>query len=577
MLPVVSVLCAYCACVFKTSLSRRICPACDCSSFRESRDEDLNNWINEVEVMCPCRQVFRSSRAQEKFCGDCVLLRRVAYASMRGHATPAELFWAREDLAKTKLDLQREGIEPNPGPRGRSRSKGSVRSGSRSRSALRQINRSVTRADQQRSRSRKRSVSVAVPNRPAVSSNSLVGFARNFSREHPQLADLAGKVAVAADAAYPYIKSAVGYIMGSGDYTVGLPPASNTLMNPKQDPVITQRDRGAMFSRREFLGDLYASATPNAFQVQSFPINPGLSSTFPWLAGIAPNFRKYRFSGVVLEYRPMANFASTQISSGSVFAAFACDPNAQVPTNKAILEQMGGACSTAPYHGCLVGMECAVDQNIVNWHLVRTTAPSTSTVNDLRFYDSAVLFVGTVGVPTASANLGELWLNYNVEFADEVMDPGLSVQFSQYYANSPSSVAAGTLMGTNALMTAMFGKPDFLRPTFVNTGNSVVVTSSYGVIGALYRVRAYWTWAAAGAVLAPFTWLAIGGCTTTGPTAYYAPTASVAGGSASAMTEVNVRCTATTFAFSLDGTGSAMPASCTFAGIDISQMNSNAV
>ena len=59
---------------------------------------------------------------------------------------------------------------------------------------------------------------------------------------------------------------------------------------------------------REFLAEIKGTTT---FTVAgSYPINPGMAQTFPWLSDIAKNFQQYRIRGMVFHYVPTSGMVT---------------------------------------------------------------------------------------------------------------------------------------------------------------------------------------------------------------------------------------------------------------------------
>ena len=102
-------------------------------------------------------------------------------------------------------------------------------------------------------------------------------------------------------------------IMGHGDYAVSNAPAvtaNSLLVNASNIPQFGTGKVAVNFKHREFIGDVFSSSTPGAFTINSYPINPGIQTSFPWLAGVVcANFQQYRINGMTYEYRSMSSDA----------------------------------------------------------------------------------------------------------------------------------------------------------------------------------------------------------------------------------------------------------------------------
>ena len=78
-------------------------------------------------------------------------------------------------------------------------------------------------------------------------------------------------------------------------------------------------------NRREQIGDVFSPAAgAGAFHLDSYPINPGLSSTFPWLSAVADAYTHYKIHGLTLEFH--TSLPTT--SAGRVYMGFDYDVSA---------------------------------------------------------------------------------------------------------------------------------------------------------------------------------------------------------------------------------------------------------
>jgi len=92
----------------------------------------------------------------------------------------------------------------------------------------------------------------------------------------------------------------MGLYTGRGAYD----ESSNELMSGSMSSsaVISSADDetgSIIISNREYVGDIFAPSTSGVFEVQAFPLNPGLEQTFPWLAQLAANYEEYEFIQLV--------------------------------------------------------------------------------------------------------------------------------------------------------------------------------------------------------------------------------------------------------------------------------------
>jgi hypothetical protein len=195
-------------------------------------------------------------------------------------------------------------------------------------------------------------------------------------------------------------------ITGFGAYTVN----KNTLVSGNSVPTFRLSTDGVEISHREFISDIVGSV---AFVNQNLNVNPGLSSTFPWLAQLATNFEEYEMLGLVFEYRPSSGSAVSNASAALGVVVYATDYNVLSPnfTNKQQMESYEYSCSTVPFEGMLHPVECANRANVLNTMYVRNSSVPAGA--DQRMYDLGNFEFATVGMQSAYT-VGELWVSYHV-------------------------------------------------------------------------------------------------------------------------------------------------------------------
>jgi len=279
-------------------------------------------------------------------------------------------------------------------------------------------------------------------------------------------------------------------ITGLGVYSV----TKNSLMaNPNDPPVLTNTTSGTRIQHREYITDVTGSTT---FTLTAYAINPGVAATFPWLSGVAQNFEEYILHGMVFEFKSTSAGAlnSTNTALGTVIMATqynVVNPNFIA---KRDMENYVYSTSAAPAVSALHPIECARDINVLSELFVRNTVPVSGT--DLRFTDIGKFQIATVGMQ-AAANIGELWVTYDIE----LIKPKLP---SAYTSIGPAHYVYDATSGTPPFGTApdiddLFGT-DGSKVVLHGTGNTPVTldvnTVTYTAPGR-YLTLFHWTGAAA--------------------------------------------------------------------------------
>jgi len=201
-------------------------------------------------------------------------------------------------------------------------------------------------------------------------------------------------------------------LFGMGDYTANEMPQRNSLVKPGVGSYaqFSNAAQGVRVQHREYLGDLTQGAVAGTFSSTSYPINPGLLASFPYLAPIAANFEEYRINGLVFEFVSTTSPYLAGGAMGSVVMAMEYNPAAPNYATKIQMENSDFAISARPDQNMIYGVECAVNTQAM--YMIRqgnnTTLPLTAT--DLGNFQIAV-----VSPIAANTVLGEIWVSYDVE------------------------------------------------------------------------------------------------------------------------------------------------------------------
>lgn len=189
---------------------------------------------------------------------------------------------------------------------------------------------------------------------------------------------------------------------------------------------------------REFIGNVTGSV---AFAIAStFAVNPGLTASFPWLAGIAQNWESYRFRKLRLCYytRTGSNVP------GSVILAHDPDSSDAAPSSEQVMTTYESCQEDAPWKDICMEIKQTSLREIGPRKFVRTTALSAN--QDIKLYDSGNLFVGTVD-GTAVA-WGKLWVEYDIDFFTPQLQPaGLEAEGGVLFNATASGALTTNLMG----------------------------------------------------------------------------------------------------------------------------------
>lgn len=191
-----------------------------------------------------------------------------------------------------------------------------------------------------------------------------------------------------------------------------VPAAQQVIVSHKKPSVTTLSNGDIRIKHREFITDLTGS---ESFSVRSScPIQPGMSSSFPWLSRLAANFESYKFESLSYHVTTMSSTATR----GTLGVAIDYDASDPPPTTKVQALAMQNSVRGPAWQPDLVLRASPPALNKLKERFVRTaTIPST----DIKMYDAGNLFVYADGFGTGTGVVAEL----HVEYVITLMTPQL--------------------------------------------------------------------------------------------------------------------------------------------------------
>lgn len=256
-----------------------------------------------------------------------------------------------------------------------------------------------------------------------------------------------------------------------------------------------------IIAHSEYVGDVISGAlsggggTPTAFTLQTKQLQGGLSDTLPWASTIINNFVKWKPHKVTMAFVSTSANAlnSTNTALGIVAMRHQVDPTFPVDTSLSEMENSGHTVRKNPSQSFVLPI-----MNIDSWRTVRPGAQPANT--DLRFYDAGYVEIVTQGMQAANINLGQLWITYEIEVKDPILQQGQvgkTIRSAHYIGSSYSNALP---LGTTALTTATNARGvDFIGLTFTGTTITFPNTISTGS----YIISAFWSGNVGAAVTLP--------------------------------------------------------------------------
>jgi hypothetical protein len=165
------------------------------------------------------------------------------------------------------------------------------------------------------------------------------------------------------------------------------------------------KDGNLVITHREFWYDITGSTSE--YTMETFELNPAQEEVFPWLAGIAAKYEKYRFHFLRIKY---ACNCSTN-TPGFLGMAVDDDVADQNPDSRSELLAMEGAVTGPVWHEMSTSMPLTSNRQ---WRYTRVGSYPTDT--DPRTSDAGKIFIAR-GNQSATTGLGSMWIEYKVELS----------------------------------------------------------------------------------------------------------------------------------------------------------------
>jgi len=255
-----------------------------------------------------------------------------------------------------------------------------------------------------------------------------------------------GKYTYSKGRSYPSRKAS--YARGRPSGTVVKRTRTTTTLSPATASFSVSGD-GVRVRHREYICDIGAGGVLNggstSFNLEKvIAINPGLQSSFPWLASIASSFTAYQWKGLMFQYVTTSGNAVSAANAalGDVMLATDYNPGAGQFINKQQMLNEDFAMSTVPSRSITHPVEVNPRKTTVSKLFVRQGALNPN--QDIKSYDIGTFNLATNGVQT-NCQLGELWVSYDIVlYKPSLQLTGQSLQsLSAHYRQTlPSGSAA---------------------------------------------------------------------------------------------------------------------------------------
>lgn len=242
--------------------------------------------------------------------------------------------------------------------------------------------------------------------------------------------------------------SGVSSVLGFGDYAI----RRNDLLQLNEGtpvPTFADLNQGIVVCHREYIGDI--TQTTN-FTNNAFSIQPGDSTTFPWLSILASQFEQYEMLGCLFQFRSTASdFGTTSnMAMGTVILATEYDTVDNLYGSKLEMENAQYSMSGKPSQDMIHPVEC--DPSLVGPNgLKYVRSGPVPAGKDIRLYDHGTFQLATTGMPVNGGVIGELWVTYKIAFYKPQFNLGTNIK-TDYYASTTATTSS--YWGSNAVRSA---------------------------------------------------------------------------------------------------------------------------
>jgi len=264
---------------------------------------------------------------------------------------------------------------------------------------------------------------------------------------------------------------------GQGAYT------TNSLVGAGVAPEVPQfvgagdETGSILVSRKEYLCDVYGPTS--SFNVQSYSINPGLESTFPWLSQIAQNYDEYDIKQLIFTFRSTTTDIGTTSNGqcGTVIMCTNYNAAAGPFQDKIVMMEYDGAMSCKTTESMLHGVECdPAKLSGSDGKYVRSSPVVTG--QDLKTYDHGLFQLAVANSPSGFENqtIGELWISYTVALRKPKFFTARGLGISQdIFVSGTGTLTTNRLLGSqDGLLTGQ--QNNIGCAVSLATNNKIIIT-----------------------------------------------------------------------------------------------------
>lgn len=251
--------------------------------------------------------------------------------------------------------------------------------------------------------------------------------------------------------------------MGSGDKSNQMQTGRSRNLKTEYDtltmaPQPTTIDRGGPSTKQTIRQKELVQAldVTTAFKCQSWLIQPGLSTTFPWLSQVAKLYQRYKFRYLRFYFRSTVSEFDDVGKRGRT--VLCCDYDAMA-ANCSTLQQAEGInpnCPGLPYQQSSLELNPQRLTPGSEGKFIRTGLPPAG--SDLKTYDAGMFMFCSSGL-AVNGQAGELFVEYEVDLLDPLLPNTQVPAKAQYVSKGTTSLGALTTGVATQILVDVITEP----------------------------------------------------------------------------------------------------------------------
>lgn len=205
---------------------------------------------------------------------------------------------------------------------------------------------------------------------------------------------------------------------------------------------ITTAGKDVRVRHSEYIGEVFGSVN---FGVTTYTIQPGNSTSFPWLSSMSYLYESYTIHK--LHYR--FESSKSTASNGAVMMAIDFDVADAAPPSKTQLLAYNRYVRSPVWEEC-VYMSDPRDLKLIEKRYIRSATVANT---DNRLYDTGAFFIATQGCADTSV-IGELHVDYEITLHTPQYDLGAFASAGSNRSSATSGVTNTLILGTTPTLNA---------------------------------------------------------------------------------------------------------------------------